>query len=191
MSSTHPIKHFHLYLCIHLGHQKTISYLGPCLEKYKLWINLYNLFITAIKGRAKKMPIQCCICIKIIVEDTVICIAHFSSTQWHTLHLSFRLQYWLKVCSPWNSGVLPPFWKGESPNCVCYPQNSKSNLNFSYNSHVDHYDIHTFFISLNLISKFCLYVISLYGCWFVVAFISGYQCFVESIIICIWLNTSH
>lgn len=85
-----------------------------CLEKCELRIYLYSFqLLSKVDLRNANHDIQCCICTKITVEDSVLYTAHFSSTKWHTLYLSFRLQYWLKLCFQ-HFGTLPPAWKWES-----------------------------------------------------------------------------
>lgn len=143
MSHIYPTKHFHFYLLIYLGQQKTIPCLGPCLENYEpeLILMVYLYFLSKMDLRkCQPCDILWCLCIKIIVENTVLYTVHFSSTKWHTFHLSFRLEYCFKLCSPWNVGMLPPFWKWGTLNCCCYAERSKPSLNLNYDIHVHHYD---------------------------------------------------
>lgn len=114
---------------------------------------------------------------------------HLSSTKWHTIHF---------VLSTDGYFVLPEtlihylFSDNENHFIVSFTLTAQSQIWVSITiMHIDNYDdIYAFLFSLTLISKFCLYVSSLYSCWFVVVvFICGHECFMEKAVICRCLNS--
>lgn len=116
-----------------------------CLEKCELWIYLYSLFEAFIKGGSEKMPTMisnAASALKLLWR-TVSYIQLISPLQSGTLYACVLDQFWSKLCFQ-HFGMLPHAWKWESLNCSCWPENSKPNLSFSSNIHVEKYSFMNF-----------------------------------------------